>query len=192
MIARPNSFVSSDLRSDMPWFFIYSCRTYLDNWVNVCRNVHEKYVVIFWQRFLKLAVKSICSIYLVVWILYCRAVARSENPGGLVVLGGNNVSPLVKIGLTDLPKTGGGALAPPVFGRSIHPISIRVGILSPPITTSPPGFSDLATALERTCFLAQQRYRRLTTSWKTVSILKISGSVDVKVRGLLFFKSQDT
>ena len=42
----------------------------------------------------------------------------------------------------------GGALASPVFGRSIHPISTRVGTLSPPITTSPPGFSDLATALQ--------------------------------------------
>ena len=30
--------------------------------------------------------------------------ARSENPGGLVVLGGDNVSPLVEIGLTDPPK----------------------------------------------------------------------------------------
>ena len=36
-----------------------------------------------------------------------RAVARSENPGVLVVLGGENVLPLVEIGLTDLPKTGG-------------------------------------------------------------------------------------
>ena len=43
---------------------------------------------------------------------HVRAVARSENPGGLVVLGGDNVSPLVEIGLTDLPKTGG-ALVPP-------------------------------------------------------------------------------
>ena len=43
-----------------------------------------------------------------------RAVARSENPGGLVVLGGDNVSPLVEIGLTDLPKTGG-AMAPPAL-----------------------------------------------------------------------------
>ena len=35
-----------------------------------------------------------------------RAVARSENPEGLVVLGGDNVPPpLVEIGLTDLPKT---------------------------------------------------------------------------------------
>ena len=37
---------------------------------------------------------------------YVRAVARSENPGGLVVLGGDNVPPLVNIGLTDLPKSG--------------------------------------------------------------------------------------
>ena len=43
-----------------------------------------------------------------------RAVARSENPGGLLVLGGDNVSPLVEIGLTDLPKTGGGPPAPPL------------------------------------------------------------------------------
>ena len=34
-----------------------------------------------------------------------RVVARFENPGGLVVLGGENVPPLVEIGLTDLPKT---------------------------------------------------------------------------------------
>ena len=40
-------------------------------------------------------------------ITSCRAVARSENPGGLVVLGGENVPPLVEIGLIDLPKTGG-------------------------------------------------------------------------------------
>ena len=41
-----------------------------------------------------------------------RAVARSEIPGGLVVLGGDNVSSLVKIGLADLPNIGG-AKAPP-------------------------------------------------------------------------------
>ena len=33
-----------------------------------------------------------------------RAVARSENPGGHIVLGGDNVPPLVEIGLTDLSK----------------------------------------------------------------------------------------
>ena len=42
-----------------------------------------------------------------------RAVARSENPGELVVLGGDNVPPLVEIGLTDLPNTGRGAKPPP-------------------------------------------------------------------------------
>ena len=41
-----------------------------------------------------------------------RAVAMSENLRGLVVLDGDNVSPLVEIGLTDLPKSGS-AMAPP-------------------------------------------------------------------------------
>ena len=41
-----------------------------------------------------------------------RAVARSENLGGRVILGGENVPPLVEIELTDLPKSGG-ARAPP-------------------------------------------------------------------------------
>ena len=39
-------------------------------------------------------------------VTHIRAVARSENPGGLVVIGGDNVPPLMEIGLTDLPKTG--------------------------------------------------------------------------------------
>jgi hypothetical protein len=39
----------------------------------------------------------------------CRAVARSENPGGLVVIGGDNVPTLVEVGWIDLPKT----VAPP-------------------------------------------------------------------------------
>ena len=42
---------------------------------------------------------------------------------------------------------GGGALAPPIFGRSANPILTRGDTLSPPSTTSPPGISDLATAL---------------------------------------------
>ena len=41
----------------------------------------------------------------------------------------------------------GGALAPPIFGRSANPILTRGDTLSPPSTTSPPGISDLATAL---------------------------------------------
>ena len=42
-----------------------------------------------------------------------RAVARSENPGGHIVLDGDNVPPLVEIGLPDLSKSGGGVRAPP-------------------------------------------------------------------------------
>ena len=41
-----------------------------------------------------------------------RAVARSENLGGHVILGGDNVPPLVEIGLTDLTKTGRGNMPP--------------------------------------------------------------------------------
>ena len=41
-----------------------------------------------------------------------RHAARVKNPRGQVVLGGDNVSPLVEIGLTDPPKSGGAA-APP-------------------------------------------------------------------------------
>ena len=40
-------------------------------------------------------------------MIVVRAVARSKNPGGHIVLGGDNVPPLVEIGLTDLPKSGG-------------------------------------------------------------------------------------
>ena len=40
-------------------------------------------------------------------IIEGRAVARSGNPGGHIVLGGDNVPPLVEIGLTDPPKSGG-------------------------------------------------------------------------------------
>ena len=39
-------------------------------------------------------------------IIALQAVARSENPEGHIVLGGDNVLPLVDIGLTDLPKSG--------------------------------------------------------------------------------------
>ena len=43
-----------------------------------------------------------------------RAVGRSENPGVPVLFGGHNLPPLVEIGLTDLPKSGG-AMVPPAF-----------------------------------------------------------------------------
>ena len=41
-----------------------------------------------------------------------RAVGRFENPGVPVLFGGHNRSPMVEIGLTDLPKSGG-VMAPP-------------------------------------------------------------------------------
>ena len=37
----------------------------------------------------------------------------SENLGGRAVLGGDNVPPLVEIGLTDLPKSGRASPGPP-------------------------------------------------------------------------------
>ena len=36
-----------------------------------------------------------------------RGVGRPENRGVPVLFGGHNLFPLVEIGLTDLPKTGG-------------------------------------------------------------------------------------
>ena len=42
----------------------------------------------------------------------------------------------------------GGACAPPLFDKSVNPISTRGGTLSPPSIMCPPGFSDLATALQ--------------------------------------------
>ena len=49
-----------------------------------------------------------------------RAVGMSENPGVPVLFGGHNLSPLVEIGLTDLPKSGG-AMAPPATLRDDRP-----------------------------------------------------------------------
>ena len=40
-----------------------------------------------------------------------RAVGRPENPRMPLIFGGHNLPPLVEIGLTDLPKSGG-AMAP--------------------------------------------------------------------------------
>ena len=41
----------------------------------------------------------------------------------------------------------GGALAPPVFGQTVNPISTRGADYTHHSTTSPPGISDLATGL---------------------------------------------
>ena len=41
-----------------------------------------------------------------------RAVGRSENLGVPVVMWGHNLPPLVEIGLTDVPKSGGAMASP--------------------------------------------------------------------------------
>ena len=52
--------------------------------------------------------------YLFVWFIYLvhRAVGRSENPGVPLLFDEHTLSPLVEIGLNDLPKSWG-AMAPP-------------------------------------------------------------------------------
>ena len=46
-----------------------------------------------------------------------------------------------------VPWGAGSAMAPPNFGRSVNPISTKVGRLCPANSTDFPGFSDLTTAL---------------------------------------------
>ena len=41
-----------------------------------------------------------------------RTVGKSGNPGVPVLFGGHNLPPLVEIGLTDLPKSGGAMALP--------------------------------------------------------------------------------
>ena len=57
---------------------------------------------------------------------YCPGPSQGLKirEGGLVVLGGDNMRPVVKIGSTDLPKTGG-AKAPP---RLRQPCCLIVGM----------------------------------------------------------------
>ena len=92
--------------------------------LEIIKNFH-------WWGFIAVSYKNIlsaCKLYIGWAILrhIRRVVARSENPGGLVVLGGD-VSPLVEIGLTYLPKTGGAKAPPsppdydsPVGGLQLH------------------------------------------------------------------------
>ena len=49
-----------------------------------------------------------------------RAVGRSKNPEVPVLFGGHNLSPLVEIELTDLPKSGS-AMAPPTPLETTNP-----------------------------------------------------------------------
>ena len=58
----------------------------------------------------------------------------------------NLINLISKFEMAGLSQGGWGAGAP-VFGKSVNPITTRGGTLSLPSNTSPPGFSDLATAL---------------------------------------------
>ena len=49
-----------------------------------------------------------------------EAVGRSENPGVPVLFGGHNLPPLVKIGLTELPKSGGTMATPGMTPLASH------------------------------------------------------------------------
>ena len=60
------------------------------------------WLIDFWPRFYIM----VLGMFLCFFMSH-RVVARSENLGGHVVLGGDNVPPLVEIGLTYLSKTGG-------------------------------------------------------------------------------------
>ena len=66
--------------------------------------------------------------------IHTRAVAMSENLWGHIVLGEDNVPPLVEIGLTYLPKSGGARAPPPLATGLVSvylpSISILILILS--------------------------------------------------------------
>ena len=74
--------------------------------IDLFKNFHKynKHLFISCQYHSK---NTICSSDIIF-----RAVGRSENPGVPLLFGGHNLPPLVEIGLTDLPKSGG-AMAPP-------------------------------------------------------------------------------
>ena len=75
----------------------------------------------------------------------------------------------------------GGADAPPVFGRSVNPISTRGGTLSPPSTTRPPRFSDLATCLPATT-TAQLVYTPNRGNAVQIPIVTIDDDIDQGIR----------
>ena len=58
--------------------------------------------------------------------IHFRDAARVKNPRGQVVLGGDNVSPLVEMGLIDPPKSGGAAAPLPL--PLVHPCKGSVSI----------------------------------------------------------------
>ena len=85
------------------------CKSLACNDINgTCENLHIKrptstlYLLKIPSSLYSDLLQSI-NAYLTIQIT--RAVPRSENLGGHIVMGGDNVPPLVEIGLTDLPKS---------------------------------------------------------------------------------------
>ena len=64
-----------------------------------------------------------------------------------------------------VPGGAGGAMAPPDFGRSVNPFSIKGGKLCPPNDTGTLGFYDLPTALlVRKALLMRKSLRQNTAT----------------------------
>ena len=77
---------------------------------------------------------------------------------------------LISNQMSVVPEPGGpgGPLAPPIFGRSVNPIPIGEGRLSPPITTGTPNVFHLPASLIqeflRICFLILEQSSLITNS----------------------------
>jgi hypothetical protein len=105
------------------------CRAYWGNFGY--GRIKYQLLSLNWQFFLFVQQSAIIKIQFL-WLQHCTS------------------SKLTWVYMAGLSQAGGGArgaCAYPVFGRPVNPIPTSRGTLSPPSTTCPPGFSDLATAL---------------------------------------------
>ena len=76
-------------------------------WTFIQNGIHSAFLFVFSVDY-----RLMCMSEGALLLAPRRHATRFKNPGGHIVLGGDNVPPLVEIGLTDLPKSGG-ARAPP-------------------------------------------------------------------------------
>ena len=65
----------------------------------------------------------------------------------------------------------GGPLAPPIFGRSVNPISTREGILSPTIATGPPNIFHLPASLYLIVTYSDFQYPDFTWERQTQGVI---------------------
>ena len=99
----------------------------LVKWMNdidkCLKRLHDRFAWRFWAVAVSHSAKphrqdEPISIAICVWITRlcsCRAVGRSENRRG----GGHNLPPFIEIGLTNLPKSGGGGQSSPDSDGSV-------------------------------------------------------------------------